>query len=43
MRSHEGAQAIFLELSVITSVYKLFIHGMSWEREAESKSRNLPL
>ena len=43
MQSHEGAQGMFLELRVITQVYKLFIHDMSGEREAGSNSRSLSL
>lgn len=37
MQNHEGPHGTFLELKVITQVYKLFIHSMSREREATAE------
>lgn len=37
MQNHEGPHGTFLELKVITQVYKLFIHNMSGEREAAAE------
>lgn len=37
MQNHEGPRGTFLELKVITPVYKLFIHNMSGEREVTAE------
>lgn len=37
MQNHEGLHGTFLELKVITQVYKLFIQSMSREREATAE------